>query len=162
MHISEHTEWLTFKKKGVLNHNKRRAGVLYYSEWSLTVQKQLAYISRIEQYNKDKLLLRVFVLYVLVTFGKWPSILRFDSQCLFYFKGKQLLQIMTFVWYFFFCNMICSCLYRLWGIANGIRICFKLSSIFCFSQQQMVSCGDHTREIHQNEAMKVSLSIKNN
>lgn len=32
MQISEHSEWLTFKQKGVLNHNKMRANVIYNSE----------------------------------------------------------------------------------------------------------------------------------
>lgn len=42
MQISEHSEWLTFKQKGVLNHSKSRVNALYNSELSLTVGKALA------------------------------------------------------------------------------------------------------------------------
>lgn len=42
MQISEHSEWLTFKQRGILNHSRNRANALYNSELSLKVRKTLA------------------------------------------------------------------------------------------------------------------------
>lgn len=86
MQISEHSEWLTFKQKGVLNHNKRRVNALYSCELSLTVRKALAHMSRIEQLNKEKVVLKICGLYFLVTLGDLPSTLRFDPQHTSYFN----------------------------------------------------------------------------
>lgn len=86
MQISEHSEWLTFKQKGVLNHNKRRVDALYSCELSLTIRKALAHMSRIEQLNKEKVLLKICGLYFLVTLRDLPSTLRIDPQCTSYFN----------------------------------------------------------------------------
>jgi len=62
----------------------------------------------------------------------------------------------------FLCIMMHTYLPGLWGIANGIRICLKFSSIACFSQQQTVPCRDCSREIQQDEAAKKSVPTRNN
>lgn len=119
-------------------------------------------MSRIEQLNKEKVLLKIFGLCILVALGDLPSTLRFDPQYISYFKGNAMRTTSEndFCLVFLYI-MICTCRHGLWGIANGIRICLKFSSITCFSQQQMVSYRDYTKEIQQDEAAKKSLPDRN-
>lgn len=119
-------------------------------------------MSRVEQLNKEKVLLKNFGLYILVALGDVQSTLRFDPQCLSYFKetARRNTSENEFC-LLFLCTMSCTCLRGLWGIANGIGIFLKFSSIASFSQQQMVSYRDYTREIQQDETAKKSLPTRN-
>lgn len=112
-------------------------------------------MSTIDQLNKEKVLLKIFSLHILVALGDVPCTLRFDAQCISYFKdtARRNTSENEFC-LLFLCIMSCTCLRELGGIANGVGIFMKFLSIACFSQQQMVSYRDYTRKIPQDETAK--------